>query len=130
MFEPGSPTAGPQKRQRKPNLHRWKRSAVACEQCRLRKIRYDNVWPACGFCRRNGAPCSFLYGPNANDFSSFDPASLAILDRVNHVLSLLENLLVERVEAAGPMPQQSEASSASVLGSPSGAGASPMGMGV
>ncbi|KAK7458600.1 vegetative cell wall protein gp1 [Colletotrichum acutatum] len=63
------------------------------------------VAASCGFCQRNGGQCT--YPDTSNDFSTFDPASLAILDRLNHVVSLLEarpELPAENVVAAPPIP--------------------------
>ncbi|CAH0058243.1 unnamed protein product [Clonostachys solani] len=89
------------KRQRTAAMYQRKRAVTACQPCRLRKTRCDNVRPTCGFCSKNGAQCTY---PEANngDYSTFDPASLAILDRINHVVSLLETQSQEPVANDGP----------------------------
>ncbi|KAB8200198.1 hypothetical protein BDV34DRAFT_205348 [Aspergillus parasiticus] len=76
------------KRPRTAGMYQRRRAVTACLPCRTRKTKCDNIRPACGFCMRHNAQCT--YGDTANDHSSFDPASLAILDRVNHVIKLLE----------------------------------------
>ncbi|KAH7113704.1 vegetative cell wall protein gp1 [Dactylonectria estremocensis] len=76
------------KRPRISGMYQRKRAVAACQPCRVRKTKCDNIKPACGFCARNGAQCT--YADTASDHSSFDPASLAILERLGHVVSLLE----------------------------------------
>ncbi|KAF6836705.1 vegetative cell wall protein gp1 [Colletotrichum plurivorum] len=83
---PGTETGN--KRRRTSGMYQRRRAVAACGPCRVRKTKCDNVRPACGFCQRNGGLCT--YPDTSNDFSTFDPASLAILDRINHVVSLLE----------------------------------------
>ncbi|KAF4449338.1 vegetative cell wall gp1 [Fusarium albosuccineum] len=79
------------KRQRTAAMYHRKRAVTACQSCRLRKTKCDNVRPACGFCSSNGAQCIYPSAGAANDYSTYDPASLTILDRLNHVVSLLES---------------------------------------
>lgn len=90
-------------------MYQRKRAVAACLPCRARKTKCDNIRPTCGFCASHEAHCS--YADTANDHSSyvktglrlpripftncpprprFDPASLAILERINHAVSLLE----------------------------------------
>jgi hypothetical protein len=56
----------------------------------------DNERPCCGFCRSSGITCQYI---TASDTSTFDAASLAILDR----LSVVESLLRDRQDAALPV---------------------------
>lgn len=51
-------------------MYQRKRAVTACQPCRLRKTRCDNVRPICGFCSKNGAQCTY---PEANngDYSTF-----------------------------------------------------------
>ncbi|KAF4342399.1 vegetative cell wall gp1 [Fusarium beomiforme] len=79
------------KRPRTAAMYNRKRAVTACQSCRLRKTKCDNVRPACGFCSRNGAQCVYPGSGTDSDYSSYDPASLTILDRLNHVVSLLES---------------------------------------
>ncbi|OLN87451.1 putative transcriptional regulatory protein [Colletotrichum chlorophyti] len=90
------------KRRRTSVMYRRKRAVAACGPCRVRKTKCDNVRPACGFCQRNGGRCT--YPDTTSDFSTFDPASLAILDRINHVVSLLENRPAVAAEPAPTFP--------------------------
>ncbi|KAF5543892.1 heterokaryon incompatibility protein [Fusarium mexicanum] len=79
------------KRQRTAAMYHRKRAVTACQSCRLRKTKCDNVRPVCGFCSRSGAQCVYPGSGPDSDYSSYDPASLTILDRLNHVVSLLES---------------------------------------
>ncbi|KAK1709820.1 vegetative cell wall protein gp1 [Colletotrichum lupini] len=93
------------KRRRTSGMYQRRRAVAACGPCRVRKTKCDNVRPACGFCQRNGGQCT--YPDTSNDFSTFDPASLAILDRLNHVVSLLETrpeLPAAQAVCAPPIP--------------------------
>jgi hypothetical protein len=36
-----------------------KRAVAACEQCRARKTKCDNVRPTCGFCQRSHGRCIY-----------------------------------------------------------------------
>ncbi|RAO71707.1 uncharacterized protein BHQ10_007719 [Talaromyces amestolkiae] len=76
------------KRARGMGMYQRKRALAACLPCRARKTKCDNIKPTCGFCTNHGAQCT--YADTTTDHSSFDPASLAILERLNHVVSLLE----------------------------------------
>ncbi|KAI5928351.1 vegetative cell wall protein gp1 [Camillea tinctor] len=98
------------RRERTSGMYRRKRAVAACQQCRLRKTKCDNARPTCGFCQRNNGQCIYQDG-GPSDYSSFDPASLAILDRVNHVVSLLEsgNPRMAVGGPCGPSPSSSYA---------------------
>lgn len=58
-----------------------KRAVAACQTCRSRKTKCDNRRPACSFCERAGATCIY----STSDLSAYDPASLAILDRLDQL---------------------------------------------
>ncbi|KAH8891500.1 vegetative cell wall protein gp1 [Thozetella sp. PMI_491] len=93
------------KRQRTAGMYRRMRAIVACEPCRARKTKCDNIRPVCGFCQRSQGQCVYRdAGPS--DYSGFDSATLAILDRVNHVVNLLEGtssgVLTEPSQLAQP----------------------------
>lgn len=78
-----------------------KRANTACQVCRARKTKCDNKKPSCSYCVSVGASC--IQSPV--DLSSFDPASLKILERLDD----LERLLREPGEAEtndpGPHPE-------------------------
>ncbi|KAL4887386.1 hypothetical protein BJY04DRAFT_175796 [Aspergillus karnatakaensis] len=65
-----------------------KRAMMACQLCRIRKTKCDNRRPACGTCTSLEFQC--VYQDASTDFSAFDPASLAILERVNYAIRLIE----------------------------------------
>ncbi|XP_014551204.1 hypothetical protein COCVIDRAFT_42469 [Bipolaris victoriae FI3] len=62
-----------------------KRAVKACQVCRSRKTKCDNAKPACSFCVKVGATC--IQTPV--DLSSFDPASLQILQRLDDLEQLV-----------------------------------------
>ena len=64
-----------------------KRANTACQVCRARKTKCDNQKPACSYCVSVGARC--IQSPV--DLSSFDPASLKILDRLDDLERLLRD---------------------------------------
>ncbi|KAL2830036.1 hypothetical protein BDW59DRAFT_29634 [Aspergillus cavernicola] len=70
------------------NAYPRRRAITACQLCRMRKTKCDNRRPSCGTCTSLEFQC--VYQDTATDFSSFDPASLAILDRVNYAIQLIE----------------------------------------
>lgn len=71
-----------------------KRANTACQVCRARKTKCDNKKPSCSYCMSVGATC--IQSPV--DLSSFDPASLKILDRLDDLERLLRT-----VPAAAPV---------------------------
>lgn len=65
-----------------------KRAVTACQVCRARRTKCDNAKPACSFCVKVGARC--IQAPV--DLSSFDPASLQILQRLDDLEQLVRNV--------------------------------------
>ncbi|KAL7791861.1 hypothetical protein V8C37DRAFT_410244 [Trichoderma ceciliae] len=63
-----------------------KRAVTACQVCRARRTKCDNKKPACSFCEKTGARCV----TEPADCSTFDPASLKILERLDRIENLLE----------------------------------------
>ncbi|KAJ4161008.1 hypothetical protein NW765_005858 [Fusarium oxysporum] len=114
MFSQGGTSSSDQqgqgnKRQRTAAMYHRKRAVTACQSCRLRKTKCDNVRPVCGFCSRNGAQCVYPGSGPDSDYSSYDPASLTILDRLNHIVSLLESRpLAVLVNESGSFTRPSE----------------------
>lgn len=64
-----------------------KRAVTACQVCRARRTKCDNAKPACSFCVKVGATC--VQAPV--DLSSFDPASLQILQRLDDLEQLVRS---------------------------------------
>lgn len=58
-----------------------KRAVKACHHCRTRRTKCDNTRPSCGSCLKIGARCSY----DGVDHSSFDPASLAIMEKLHEL---------------------------------------------
>ncbi|KKA30059.1 hypothetical protein TD95_003587 [Thielaviopsis punctulata] len=69
-----------------------KRAVRACQVCRARRTKCDNLKPSCSFCLKVGAKC--IQSPV--DLSSFDPASLKILDRLDEVEALIREIKGEK----------------------------------
>ncbi|KAJ8117778.1 hypothetical protein OPT61_g1106 [Boeremia exigua] len=65
-----------------------KRAVTACQVCRARRTKCDNAKPACSFCVKVGANC--IQAPA--DLSSFDPASLQILQRLDDLEQLVRDV--------------------------------------
>jgi hypothetical protein len=61
-----------------------KRAVTACQVCRSRRTKCDNLKPSCSFCLKTGARCI----QSTVDLSSFDPASLQILSRLDDLEAL------------------------------------------
>lgn len=90
-----------------------KRANTACQVCRARKTKCDNRKPRCSFCERVGARCVSSSSTDLSTYVtptfavprsetqltcfSFDPASLAILERIDQ----LEGKLQARNQSAG-----------------------------
>ena len=68
-----------------------KRAVKACQVCRARRTKCDNAKPSCSFCLKVGATC--IQSPV--DLSSFDPASLKILERLDDLEELLRSVSLE-----------------------------------
>ncbi|PON31058.1 hypothetical protein TGAM01_v200478 [Trichoderma gamsii] len=90
-----------------------KRANTACQVCRARKTKCDNKKPACSYCVSVGATC--IQSPV--DLSSFDPASLKILDRIDELERLLRH--------AVPIPGAGSGGSTSGSGPGAGIASSP-----
>jgi len=60
--------------------YRRKRAVTACQVCRARRTKCDQKVP-CSFCAENGAECVF----EPANLSTFDPASLFIIDRLEQI---------------------------------------------
>lgn len=65
-----------------------KRANTACQVCRARKTKCDGGVPSCSYCTSVGATCI----RSTSDLSSFDPASIKILERLNDLETMLKSL--------------------------------------
>lgn len=66
--------------------YKRRRAVKACQVCRARRTKCDNLKPSCSFCLKVGATC--VQSPT--DLSSFDPASLKILERLDDLEELFK----------------------------------------
>lgn len=64
-----------------------KRAVTACQVCRARRTKCDNKKPSCSFCEKIGANCI----TQPTDYSSFDPASIKILEKLERIETLLDS---------------------------------------
>ncbi|KAJ5096205.1 hypothetical protein NUU61_005561 [Penicillium alfredii] len=74
----------------RPMRYPRKRAVTACQLCRARKTKCDNQRPSCRICLSVGVPCQYA---DRTDHSSFDPASLEIIDRLNRIIDTQEDVL-------------------------------------
>lgn len=80
---PREPRPGP----RGTASYQRRRAVKACQVCRARRTKCDNLKPSCSFCLKVGATC--IQSPV--DLSSFDPASLKILERLDDLEEMLKS---------------------------------------
>ena len=87
---PPSPVPSAPKRPapRGPAAYPRKRAVTACQVCRARRTKCDNLKPSCSFCLKVGAKCV----QSSVDLSSYDPASLQILQRLDDLEQLVRGI--------------------------------------
>jgi hypothetical protein len=73
---------------RGPAAYPRKRAVTACQVCRARRTKCDNLKPSCSFCLKVGAKCV----QSSVDLSSYDPASLQILQRLDDLEQLVRGI--------------------------------------
>lgn len=77
-----------------------KRANAACQVCRARKTKCDNRKPSCSYCLSVGAVCN----QSPEDLSSFDPASLKILERLDVLERLMRQQGIQPTTRSEPSP--------------------------
>ncbi|ETN45393.1 uncharacterized protein HMPREF1541_09224 [Cyphellophora europaea CBS 101466] len=87
-----------------------KRAIQACQKCRVRRTKCDNLRPTCSSCLDLGVECNYSEG----DPSSYDAASLAILEK----LSTIEQLLKPDDRPPAPPPRAASTRSSDLAESP------------
>ncbi|KAL5343416.1 hypothetical protein BJX70DRAFT_393981 [Aspergillus crustosus] len=111
---PPDPAGPSRKRQRAAPLNRptypRKRAVQACHTCRQKRIKCDNEHPACGSCSGLGIQCIY----KENDNSTFDPASIAILQRLDTLEELFRATHPVALESR-PIPAIESFSAGSLL---------------
>ena len=91
---------------------RRKRAIAACQFCRLRKTKCDNVRPVCGSCRHHQARCVYADGSEADGHQvGLDEAA----SRHREVLERLDDIRNLLVRAS---PPEASSSAALEVGSP------------
>ena len=98
-------TRNPRPSPRGTAAYQRRRAVKACQVCRARRTKCDNLKPSCSFCLKTGAKC--IQSPV--DLSSFDPASLKILERLDELEELLR-----APTGPGPVASTDEAPNSSV----------------
>lgn len=68
-----------------------KRSHTACDSCRHKKIKCDNVRPQCGACKRNNVSCRFRSDEPSADGAGLELASASIMAKLDVILSELRD---------------------------------------
>lgn len=87
-----TPSLIPLARSRTSAAYPRKRSLTACDMCRQKKSKCDNVRPRCGACVRAGnTNCRYRSDDPSADYSSYDPASLTILSKLDVILERIKN---------------------------------------
>ncbi|KAH6884451.1 hypothetical protein B0T10DRAFT_130882 [Thelonectria olida] len=84
---------GPASRKRRvipPPYAKRKRASTACQFCRQRKTKCDNVRPVCGFCRYHRARCIYEDESSVDDKVPYDEASQEIIERLDEIKELLK----------------------------------------
>lgn len=89
-----------------------KRASTACQFCRQRKTKCDNVRPVCGFCRYHQARCIYEDETSVDDKVPYDEASQEIIERLDEIKELLKQQGSTQLHrgpiAQSPLPPISE----------------------
>ncbi|KLU90852.1 C6 zinc finger domain-containing protein [Magnaporthiopsis poae ATCC 64411] len=115
-------TRNPRPSPRGTAAYQRRRAVKACQVCRARRTKCDNLKPSCSFCLKTGAKC--IQSPV--DLSSFDPASLKILERLDELEELLraptgaptstDDARAPSSSGARPLPRQTNTTANADLG--------------
>ncbi|KAH6684950.1 hypothetical protein F5X68DRAFT_21292 [Plectosphaerella plurivora] len=100
--EADSPGSTKRRRMTTSDFTRRKRTPVACQFCRVRKTKCDNVRPQCGYCVRQRAKC--IYGDMDVEEPENEPSRTTVsneqlMGRLNEIQDMLRrtNIAVESV---------------------------------
>ncbi|KAG8414585.1 hypothetical protein J3459_014246 [Metarhizium acridum] len=80
-----------------------RRAVKACQVCRARRTKCDNRKPSCSFCLKVGAKC--IQSPV--DLSTFDPASLKILERLDDLERTMKTMTITGQTRVPPVAAKS-----------------------
>lgn len=69
-----------------------KRAPTACDTCRSKKIKCDNMRPRCGSCIKGGyTTCNYRVN-DTKDYAGFDTASAAIMDKLDLLIRDVQDI--------------------------------------
>lgn len=85
-------------------LVRRKRASTACQFCRIRKTKCDNVRPVCGVCRHHQATCTYAEDDTGHSFEPVDQAGQDIVSHLEEIKSILRMDIIPRITA--PLNQE------------------------
>ena len=80
------------------------RRKIACQSCRLRKVKCDVIRPTCGFCKVGGMTCEYLDIPT--DKLTLESATSNILDRLELMQTVILNGLTTNTSPEKPSKTQ------------------------
>lgn len=93
------------KKQKKPGQSNRRRALTACNSCRVKKVKCDNVKPRCGSCMRAGVEdCVYNHEDIQRDMHS-ELLSQEILLRLDTIMGDLDTLKSGKVELKVPVKQ-------------------------
>lgn len=77
--------------------HPRKRALTACDACRIKKVKCDNVRPKCGSCVKNKiADCHYKSDDPYRDYSHLDAASLGIMMKLDALIRDVKEIKGEK----------------------------------
>ncbi|EGV66087.1 hypothetical protein CANTEDRAFT_102265 [Yamadazyma tenuis ATCC 10573] len=87
----------PSKKKIKKNSNVVRRRALtACNTCRIKKVKCDNIRPRCGSCVKNGVDnCEYSHEDQFKDVS-LDPTSVTILSKLDVILDEMKTMGASR----------------------------------
>lgn len=78
-----------------------KRALTACDSCRVKKVKCDNVRPKCGTCVKNKiAECHYRSDDLFREFGALDSVSAGIMMKLDSLIQDVKEIKGEKVAAA------------------------------
>ncbi|KAF5007838.1 hypothetical protein FDECE_5864 [Fusarium decemcellulare] len=123
--EAQSQTSGKRRRLTTTDFTKRKRAITACQFCRMRKTKCDNVRPRCGYCVRQNAKCVYsdTDGAATEDDGADTVSNRQIMDRLDEIKDMLQRTTVSPQEH--PEPTNTEPSMATMEAPQTPAATSP-----
>ncbi|PMD33104.1 hypothetical protein L207DRAFT_399121, partial [Hyaloscypha variabilis F] len=66
------------------------RRRIACQQCRRKKVKCDNVRPICGFCAAASQRCVYMESHGGN--AKIEPTTRELLDRLDQIQERVDSI--------------------------------------